>query len=81
MKRRIHPTQEGKEQMKREKRNERESNSPKYHFFFPYYFGNIILLLFLDPLSAVDSHVGRKLFGTISGQLRGSTRLLVTHQL
>lgn len=37
-----------------------------------------------DPLSAVDSHVGRKLFDEIIGRngfLRDSMRLLVTHQL
>ncbi|XP_047540734.1 ATP-binding cassette sub-family C member 4-like [Vanessa atalanta] len=35
-----------------------------------------------DPLSAVDANVGRLLFeGCISEYLRGSTRILVTHQL
>ncbi|KAF9419222.1 hypothetical protein HW555_004149, partial [Spodoptera exigua] len=35
-----------------------------------------------DPLSAVDAHVGRQLFDEcISGYLRHSTRVLVTHQL
>jgi ABC-type protease/lipase transport system fused ATPase/permease subunit len=40
------------------------------------------VLLLDDPLSAVDAHVGRALFeGCICGQLRGKTRLLVTHQM
>ncbi|KAJ3291731.1 hypothetical protein HDU79_002076 [Rhizoclosmatium sp. JEL0117] len=35
-----------------------------------------------DPLSAVDSHVGRKIFEQgICGILKNKTRLLVTHQL
>ncbi|CAK1548553.1 unnamed protein product [Leptosia nina] len=35
-----------------------------------------------DPLSAVDAHVGRQLFDEcISGYLRHTTRILVTHQL
>ncbi|KAF5283715.1 hypothetical protein FQR65_LT13750 [Abscondita terminalis] len=35
-----------------------------------------------DPLSAVDSHVGRELFDNcIMGYLKGKTVLLVTHQL
>nr|WBG67118.1 ABCC3 protein [Mythimna separata] len=35
-----------------------------------------------DPLSAVDANVGRQLFeGCINGYLRGSTRILVTHQI
>lgn len=35
-----------------------------------------------DPLSAVDTHVGRHLFEEcIRGELRGSTRVVVTHQL
>ncbi|XP_068628826.1 ATP-binding cassette subfamily C member 4-like [Battus philenor] len=35
-----------------------------------------------DPLSAVDANVGRHLFeGCINGYLRGSTRILVTHQI
>ncbi|KAM3966608.1 ATP-binding cassette subfamily C member 4 isoform 1-T1 [Aphomia sociella] len=35
-----------------------------------------------DPLSAVDAHVGRQLFDEcISGYLRHTTRVLVTHQL
>lgn len=35
-----------------------------------------------DPLSAVDTHVGRHLFDEcINGELRGKTRVLVTHQL
>lgn len=45
-----------------------------------YYEADIILLD--DPLSAVDAHVGNHLFEKcISGELRGKTRLLVTHQL
>ncbi|XP_037964111.2 ATP-binding cassette sub-family C member 4 isoform X2 [Plutella xylostella] len=35
-----------------------------------------------DPLSAVDAHVGRQLFDEcLSGYLRHTTRILVTHQL
>jgi len=35
-----------------------------------------------DPLSAVDSHVGRHLFEEcICGYLRHKTRILVTHQV
>ncbi|XP_051165172.1 ATP-binding cassette subfamily C member 4-like [Leptopilina boulardi] len=35
-----------------------------------------------DPLSAVDSHVGKKIFeNCICGFLRNKTRILVTHQL
>ncbi|KAL4704833.1 hypothetical protein ACJJTC_001308 [Scirpophaga incertulas] len=35
-----------------------------------------------DPLSAVDAHVGRHLFEScVVGYLRGTTRILVTHQL
>jgi ABC-type transport system involved in cytochrome bd biosynthesis fused ATPase/permease subunit len=35
-----------------------------------------------DPLSAVDTHVGRQLFDDcICGFLQGKTRVLVTHQL
>ncbi|KAJ8734777.1 hypothetical protein PYW08_014027 [Mythimna loreyi] len=35
-----------------------------------------------DPLSAVDANVGRQLFeGCINGYLRGTTRILVTHQI
>ncbi|CAK1599802.1 unnamed protein product [Parnassius mnemosyne] len=35
-----------------------------------------------DPLSAVDAHVGKQLFNEcISGYLRHTTRILVTHQL
>ncbi|XP_018496938.2 multidrug resistance-associated protein 1 [Galendromus occidentalis] len=40
------------------------------------------IYLFDDPLSAVDSHVGLKIFSMIIGKegiLRGKTRLLVTH--
>jgi len=40
------------------------------------------VLLLDDPLSAVDAHVGRALFeGCICDELRGRTRVLVTHQL
>ncbi|XP_037871800.1 ATP-binding cassette subfamily C member 4 isoform X1 [Bombyx mori] len=40
------------------------------------------LYLLDDPLSAVDAHVGRQLFDEcISGYLRHTTRVLVTHQL
>lgn len=38
--------------------------------------------LFDDPLSAVDSHVGKHIFDNVlgeSGMLKGKTRLLVTH--
>ncbi|CAN8105605.1 unnamed protein product [Discula destructiva] len=39
------------------------------------------ILLLDDPLSAVDSQVGRALFeGAILGLLRGKTRILATHQ-
>ena len=35
-----------------------------------------------DPLSAVDAHVGQKLFDdAICGLLRHTTRVLVTHQV
>ncbi|KAJ3129883.1 hypothetical protein HK098_007637 [Nowakowskiella sp. JEL0407] len=45
------------------------------------YFGSEIVLLD-DPLSAVDSHVGKRLFqDCIKGALAGKTRVLVTHQL
>ncbi|XP_057833257.2 ABC transporter C family member 2 [Cryptomeria japonica] len=38
--------------------------------------------LFDDPLSALDAHVGRKVFDTcIKDELRGKTRILVTNQL
>lgn len=42
------------------------------------------IYLFDDPLSAVDSHVGRHIFDNILGEngiLRGKTRLLVTHAI
>lgn len=40
------------------------------------------LYLFDDPLSAVDTHVGRHLFDEcISDYLKDKTRILVTHQL
>eukprot|EP01063_Lacrimia_lanifica_P037428 TRINITY_DN767_c0_g1_i1.p1 TRINITY_DN767_c0_g1~~TRINITY_DN767_c0_g1_i1.p1 ORF type:complete len:1446 (+),score=463.91 TRINITY_DN767_c0_g1_i1:28-4365(+) len=39
------------------------------------------LMLLDDPLSAVDTHVGRHIFDKcIKGLLRGTTRVLVTHQ-
>ncbi|KAJ1533089.1 hypothetical protein HK096_005698, partial [Nowakowskiella sp. JEL0078] len=45
------------------------------------YFNSDIVLLD-DPLSAVDSHVGKRLFNDcIRGVLAGKTRILVTHQL
>ena len=35
-----------------------------------------------DPLSAVDPAVGRELFSNVvCGRLKGSTRILVTHQV
>lgn len=42
------------------------------------------LYLLDDPLSAVDAHVGRHLFDRCigpKGQLKGCTRILVTHQV
>lgn len=40
------------------------------------------LILMDDPLSAVDSHVGKHIFDdAICGVLRGKTRILSTHQL
>ncbi|CAI5534049.1 unnamed protein product [Closterium sp. Naga37s-1] len=40
------------------------------------------VVLLDDPLSAVDTHVGRHLFTEcICGELAGTTRVLVTHQL
>lgn len=45
-----------------------------------YYQADIYLLD--DPLSAVDAHVGKQLFNEcITGYLRHTTRVLVTHQL
>ncbi|KAI9225298.1 MAG: P-loop containing nucleoside triphosphate hydrolase protein [Piptocephalis tieghemiana] len=42
---------------------------------------NADIILLDDPLSAVDSHVGRHLFDKcILGALSGKTRILVTHQ-
>jgi ABC-type multidrug transport system fused ATPase/permease subunit len=40
--------------------------------------------LFDDPLSAVDSHVGKHIFDNVlgeNGMLKGKTRLLVTHAI
>ncbi len=35
-----------------------------------------------DPLSAVDAHVGRRMWERcLCGALRGATRVLVTHQM
>lgn len=42
------------------------------------------IYLFDDPLSAVDSHVGKHIFDNVLGEngiLRGKTRLLVTHAI
>ena len=40
------------------------------------------LYLLDDPLSAVDAHVGRRIFQQcIAGALRGRTVIFVTHQL
>ncbi|KAJ3020955.1 UNVERIFIED_CONTAM: hypothetical protein HDU68_009889 [Siphonaria sp. JEL0065] len=48
-------------------------------FFFP---GQVTKSCLSDPLSAVDSHVGRHLFDNcIMGALKNRTRILVTHQL
>ncbi|KAI9217146.1 P-loop containing nucleoside triphosphate hydrolase protein [Blastocladiella britannica] len=44
-----------------------------------YYDADTILLD--DPIAAVDAHVGKKLFNTIVNDLRGKTRVLVTHAL
>lgn len=45
------------------------------------YFGADIVLMD-DPLSAVDAHVGKKIFDeAICGLLKGKTRILATHQL
>eukprot|EP00210_Caulerpa_lentillifera_P002714 g2594.t1 len=45
-------------------------------------YSNGEIYLLDDPLSAVDSHVGRHLFEyCIQGLLRGKTRILVSHQL
>ena len=40
-----------------------------------------ITLVLDDPLSAVDAHVSASLFRSLSQELRGATRLLVTHNL
>ena len=46
-------------------------------------YSNADLLLLDDPLSAVDSHVGKHIFNEVicneAGLLKGKTRLLVTH--
>ena len=35
-----------------------------------------------DPLSALDSHVKRKIFNNlINGEMKGKTRILVTHAI
>lgn len=40
------------------------------------------IYLFDDPLSAVDTHVGKSLFDDcINGYLKNKTRVLVTHQV
>ncbi len=45
-------------------------------------YANADVYLLDDPLSAVDAHVGRRLFDDcICGLLEGHTRVLVTHQL
>jgi ABC-type multidrug transport system fused ATPase/permease subunit len=50
-------------------------------FLFVRFAGADVYLLD-DPLSAVDAHVGRHLFtACICGLLKGSTRVLVTHQM
>lgn len=47
-----------------------------------YLYSQADIYLLDDPLSAVDAHVGRQLFDEcISGYLRHTTRILVTHQL
>ena len=45
---------------------------------------SILVYLFDDPLSALDSHVGREIFEQVIGNkglLRGKTRILVTHRI
>ena len=45
-------------------------------------FSDSDLILFDDPLSAVDAHVGQHIFQKcFRGCLRGKTMLFVTHQL
>lgn len=45
-------------------------------------YANCDVYLLDDPLSAVDAHVGRRIFNNcIRGLLKGKTVLLVTHQL
>jgi ABC-type multidrug transport system fused ATPase/permease subunit len=44
-------------------------------------YGNADVYLLDDPLSAVDSHVGKHIFGSVIGNkglLAGKTRILVT---
>ncbi|MCI02974.1 ABC transporter C family member 2-like, partial [Trifolium medium] len=45
-------------------------------------YSNSDVLVFDDPLSALDAHVARQVFDKcIKGELRGKTRVLVTNQL
>ena len=47
-------------------------------------YSNADVYLLDDPLSAVDSHVGRQLFEKVigpNGMLRGKTRVMVTHSV
>ncbi|GAB2280793.1 Canalicular multispecific organic anion transporter 1 [Dionaea muscipula] len=45
-------------------------------------YSNSDVYIFDDPLSALDAHVARQVFGScIKGQLQGKTRVLVTNQL
>lgn len=42
------------------------------------------ILIFDDPLSAVDSHVGKHIFDNVigeNGMLKGKTRFLITHAI
>lgn len=42
------------------------------------------IFIFDDPLSAVDSHVGKHIFDNVMGEtgmLKGKTRFLVTHAI
>lgn len=42
------------------------------------------IYIFDDPLSAVDSHVGKHIFDNVigeSGMLKGKTRFLITHAI